>query len=151
MRLARAKATAVAQPGSLVIGSDQVAVIGTAVAGKPGGHAAATAQLRGLSGHSAIFLTAVVVLEPGSNRRAEHMDETRVHFRELSDAEIESYLKTEEPYDCAGAFKAEGLGITLFEKIESSDPTALIGLPLIWVTQALIAAGLNPLLRSAGR
>jgi septum formation protein len=149
MRLARAKAAAVARPGRLIIGSDQVAVTGTGVAGKPGGFEAAAAQLSAVSGHCVVFLTAVVVVQPQANYRAEHLDETRVTFRKLSAAEIHAYLRAEEPYDCAGAFKAEGLGISLFEKIESTDPTALIGLPLIWLTQALIAAGMNPLLRSA--
>lgn len=144
-RLAHAKADKVARPGSIVIGSDQTAVIGQTMLGKPGDHDRAAEQLRALSGQSVTFLTAVVLLITDTGRRAEHVDETRVTFRELTETEIQGYLAAEQPYDCAGAFKAEGLGIALFEEISSTDPSALIGLPLIWLTGALIEAGLNPL------
>ncbi len=147
-RLARAKAQAVARRNSIVIGSDQLAVLDTTLLGKPGNHQRARSQLRALSGRSVTFLTAVAVLTTDSGQWSEHLDKTRVTFRQLSEAEIEGYLAAEQPYDCAGAFKAEGLGIALFEEIVSHDPTALIGLPLIWLTHALIDAGLNPLTRS---
>ena len=147
-RLAHAKAAAVARPGNLVIGSDQTAVLGSALLGKPGDRTRASAQLRALSGQSVVFLTAVALLEGPGGRCQEHLDKTTVTFRDLTDTEIRGYLQREQPYDCAGGFKAEGLGIALLERIESQDPTALIGLPLIWVTGALIKAGLNPLQNS---
>lgn len=151
-RLAHAKARAVAQPDAVVIGSDQVAVLGgTAILGKPGSHDKATEQLRGLRRQVVRFLTAVVVVDGPGGTCHEHLDETTVTFKNLSDAEIEAYLVREQPYDCAGAFKAEGLGIALFDRIESHDPTALIGLPLIWLSSALARVGLNPLTASALR
>ena len=144
-RLAHAKAAAAARPGNLVIGSDQTAVLGSTVLGKPGNRARASAQLRALSGQSVVFLTAVVVLDGPGGHCQKHLDKTLVAFRNLTDTEIRGYLEREQPYDCAGGFKAEGLGIALLQCIESDDPTALIGLPLMWVTRALIKAGLNPL------
>ena len=143
LRLALAKAQAVAQqhPGAIVIGSDQVASAAGRVLGKPGDATHCRAQLASLSGQSAHFYTACAVRSEGAGVRLAHVDTTTVRFRSLSPQEIERYIDCEHPYDCAGGFKAEGLGITLFEGIESQDPTALIGLPLIWLAGALRAVG----------
>ena len=143
LRIALAKAQAVARlhPGALVIGSDQVAVAGERVLGKPGDAAQCRAQLTALSGKTALFYTACVLLGVSASVRLAHVDTTTVVFRTLSPAEIERYVACEQPYDCAGGFKAEGLGVALFECIESQDPTALIGLPLIWLAGALRGAG----------
>ncbi|HEX4648544.1 MAG TPA: nucleoside triphosphate pyrophosphatase [Steroidobacteraceae bacterium] len=142
LRLALAKAQAVARrhPGALVIGSDQVAAAGDRVLGKPGDAAQCRAQLAVLSGRTARFYTACALLG-GAGVRLAHVDTTTVMFRTLSPAEIERYVACEQPYDSAGGFKAEGLGVALFECIESQDPTALIGLPLIWLAGALRGAG----------
>lgn len=143
LRLALAKAQAVARrhPGALVIGSDQVAAAGDRVLGKPGDAAQCRAQLAVLSGRTARFYTACALLGVGAGVRLAHVDTTTVVFRTLSPAEIERYVACEQPYDSAGGFKAEGLGVALFECIESQDPTALIGLPLIWLAGALRGAG----------
>jgi septum formation protein len=138
-RLAREKAMAVAleHPSAIVIGSDQVAdVDGTAIS-KPGTHDRARAQLRSMSGKTIVFHTAVCICCLETSQTVEFSVPTSVEFRELSTAEIERYLIAEEPYDCAGSAKSEGLGISLLKRIESSDPTALIGLPLIEVANAL--------------
>lgn len=142
-RLAKLKAEAVAvrYPDSVVIGSDQVAVRGATILGKPGSSEAAIAQLRAASGSQIVFQTAVHVLMPQQQRHEAHVDATLVKFRPLSDDEIVRYVAAEQPLDCAGAFKAEALGITLFERIDSQDPTALTGLPLIWLSGALRRAG----------
>ena len=144
LRLALAKAHAVAaqNPGAVVIGSDQVADLAGQPLGKPGTHERATAQLRQMSGHSVIFQTAVAVVCPETGFEQVDLAPVVVRFRELSDAEIERYLRAEQPYDCAGSAKSEGLGISLLDRIESDDPTALIGLPLIRTCQMLRAAGL---------
>ena len=141
-RLAEAKAAAIAQPGSAgwVIGSDQVAELGGLPLGKPGTVPAACAQLAAMAGRPVRFLTAVC-LAHGDGRRLRALDTTTVVFRPLSAAEIERYVAAEQPLDCAGSFKAEGLGISLFELIESRDPTALIGLPLIATARLLREAG----------
>ena len=141
LRLALAKAQAVAEryTDAIVIGSDQVAAAGEQVLGKPGDAARCRAQLAALSGHTAQFYTACAVL--GAGVRRAHVDTTTVVFRTLSPRQIERYVACEQPYDCAGGFKAEGLGISLFECIESQDPTALIGLPLIWLAGALRGVG----------
>jgi septum formation protein len=143
LRLALAKAQAVARlhPGALVIGSDQVAAVGEQLLGKPGDAARCRAQLATLSGKTARFYTACALLGVNAGVRLAHVDTTTVVFRSLSAAEIERYVACEQPYDCAGGFKAEGLGVALFECIESQDPTALIGLPLIWLAGALRGAG----------
>ena len=148
-RLARAKAEAVARrhPGAWVIGSDQVAVRDGEVLGKPLDAARCEAQLLASSGREVAFLTAACLARAGERRRPEHLDVTRVQFRRLTAAEVRRYVELERPFDCAGGFKCEGLGIALFDRIESGDPTALIGLPLIWVAQALREAGLDPLRR----
>jgi len=143
MRLAMAKAEEVAErhPNAVVIGSDQVAAAGHQVLDKPGDAATCRSQLATLSGTDARFHTACAVLGPAGSVRLVHLDTTTVVFRPLSAKEIERYVEREKPFDCAGGFKAEALGITLFESIESKDPTALIGLPLIWLASALRRAG----------
>lgn len=141
-RLAAAKAQAVAlrRPDAIVIGSDQVAAAGELILDKPGSAARAAAQLAALSGGAARFHTACAICGPGGFR-ATCVDDTLVVFRALATDEIERYVDRERPLDCAGGFKAEGLGIALFERIESLDPTALIGLPLIWVAATLRRLG----------
>jgi len=143
-RLAAEKAQAVCQvnPQAIVVGSDQVAVFDDRIIGKPGNHEKALEQLLSFSGRAVEFLTSVSVqcLETGFSQR--HVDTTRVGFRHLQRAEIERYLEAEKPYDCAGAFKAESLGIALFEYVRSDDPTALIGLPLISTAAMLRQAGI---------
>lgn len=136
-RLAHLKAANVAErhPEATVIGSDQVATFDHRIVGKPGQPDKAMAQLKAASGKDVTFLTAVSVQQGG--RECATMDVTRVAFRTLQDEEIARYVAQEQPLDCAGSFKAEGLGITLFEHIDAKDPTALIGLPLIWLSQAL--------------
>jgi septum formation protein len=144
-RLARLKAEAVSgqYPQAVVIGSDQVAVRGTDLLGKPGTVPACLDQLRRSSGQEVQFLTAVHVIDGTTGATESHMDVTRVWFRELTTPEIERYIELEQPLDCAGGFKAESLGIALFEQIESRDPTGLTGLPLAWVAGALRRAGLQ--------
>jgi len=143
LRLAADKAQAVARrhPEAIVIGSDQVAACGDEVLDKPGDAARCRAQLTVLSGRTARFYTACAVLGTGAGVHLGHVDTTTVVFRPLSADEIERYVARERPFDCAGGFKAEALGISLLECIESQDPTALVGLPLIWLAGALRAAG----------
>lgn len=143
MRLAKAKAEAVAArfPDALIIGSDQMAVCGSDVLGKPGTAENAERQLARLSGQSVEFVTGLCLHDARSGQAAVELDRTRVIFRSLSDAEIKDYVAREQPLDCAGAFKSEGLGIALFERIEGEDPNALIGLPLISLCRLLRAAG----------
>lgn len=149
IRLALSKAQAVAQrfPDCVVIGSDQVADLNGLALGKPGTHDRAVAQLRQMRGQTVIFQTAVAVvcLQAGFSQQA--LAAVKVKFRQLDDDEIENYLHIERPYDCAGSAKSEGLGIALLEAIESDDPTALVGLPLIRTARMLRAAGI-PLLRT---
>ncbi|MBX3586563.1 MAG: septum formation inhibitor Maf [Ramlibacter sp.] len=144
-RLALAKAHAVAAkyPQAVVIGSDQVADLAGEPLGKPGNHERATAQLRRMRGQTVVFQTAVAVvcLESGFEQAA--LAPVEVRFRDLSDAEIESYLAAEQPYDCAGSAKSEGLGIALLEAIVNDDPTALVGLPLIRTCRMIRAAGIR--------
>lgn len=145
-RLALAKAQAVArlQPGdAVVIGSDQVADLHGQPLGKPGNHERAVAQLQALSGQTVRFHTAVAVLRPATGFVGEQLHTVRVRFRPLSQHDIDTYLRLEQPYDCAGSAKCEGLGIVLLDEIDSRDPTALIGLPLIAVHQLLREAGLD--------
>jgi septum formation protein len=139
VRLARLKAEAVAarHPGAIVIGSDQVALRGTDVLGKPGTVEKCREQLRQSSGREVVFLTAVHVIDGATGRAESHVDRTTVRFRVLADDEIERYVERDQPLDCAGGFKAEALGIALFERIESVDPTGLTGLPLSWLCGAL--------------
>lgn len=140
-RLALAKAQAVARlhPQALVIGSDQVADLQGQCLGKPGDHDKAVAQLRAMRGREVIFQTAVALVAPGLV--LQELAQVRVRFRDLADEEIERYLRAEQPYDCAGSAKSEGLGIALLEAIDSDDPTALIGLPLIRTCRLLRQAG----------
>jgi septum formation protein len=143
-RLAAGKAASVAarHVDALVLGADQLAERDGHTVGKPGTHAAAHAQLAAASARTLQFHTAWCLLDAASGQRWQGCDVTRVHFRTLDAPAIERYLQRERPYDCAGSFKCEGLGIALFERIDSSDPTALIGLPLIALAAALRAAGL---------
>ena len=144
-RLAAGKAASVAarHPDALVLGSDQLAERDGQPVGKPGTYAAARAQLAAASGRTLRFHTAWCLIDVASGQRWQGCDLTRARLRMLDAASIERYLERERPYDCAGSFKSEGPGIALFERIDSSDPTALIGLPLIAVAAALRAAGLE--------
>ncbi|MFN7086776.1 MAG: Maf family nucleotide pyrophosphatase [Burkholderiales bacterium] len=145
LRLAEVKAAAVAavHRDALIIGSDQVAVLGEEKLGKPGSHAAAVTQLRALRGQSVVFHTALCLFNPAAARKQLENVPTIVFFRDFSDAQIERYLHAERPYDCAGSAKIEGLGIALVERIESADPSALIGLPLIALTTMLLNEGVE--------
>lgn len=140
-RLAIAKATRVAgqYPSGLVIGSDQVAVYDGITVGKPGHHPAAVAQLRRISGKTAVLYTGLAVLDAASGRLQTEVVPFRITFRALTDAQIEAYLAREQPYDCAGSVRSEGLGIALLERFEGEDPNALIGLPLIRLVRMLEA------------
>ncbi|QEE24646.1 septum formation inhibitor Maf [Rhodanobacter glycinis] len=144
LRLAVAKAEAAAngQPGALVIGSDQVAELDGTVLDKPGSAERAHAQLTACSGRTVQFHTALCLLDTRDGRKRTHVDHTRVRFRPLEADAITRYIEREQPLDCAGSFKCEGLGISLFERIENDDPTALIGLPLIALARLLREAGL---------
>lgn len=141
LAVAKAQAAATVFAEGLAIGSDQVATFDGRSLGKPGDHAHAVAQLRSVSGQTVEFLTAVAVVDLADGREAGDLAVTRVRFRDLTDAAIESYLAHEPAYDCAGSFKSEGLGITLVEVIEDDDPTALVGLPLIRLCQLLRGFG----------
>jgi septum formation protein len=143
LSLDKARAVAARFPQAVVIGSDQVADLRGQPLGKPGNHARAVAQLRQMRGQTVVFQTAVsvVCLETGFEQAT--LAPVRVQFRQLDDAEIEAYLLAEQPYDCAGSAKSEGLGISLLDAIDSDDPTALIGLPLIRTCQLLRAAGVR--------
>lgn len=151
-RLALEKARAVAQrhPAAWVIGSDQVADLDGQSLGKPGDHATAVAQLRAQSGREVRFHCAVAVVRVCAGFAQSAMSTVTVRFRPLDDAAIETYLRLDRPYDCAGSAKCETLGIALLERVASDDPTALVGLPLIATTQLLCAAGLDPLAALAG-
>lgn len=133
----KARALAVRFPSHLIIGSDQVAMLDGIQLGKPGTPAATISQLRAASGKSVEFLTSLCVLDSASGEARIDTDRTIVHFRPLTDRQIESYVDKERPYDCAGGFKSESLGIALFEKIEGEDPNALVGLPLIRLVRLL--------------
>lgn len=141
--LARKKAETVAMTArdSLIIGADQLAVLGDRVLGKPGDHQKAIEQLLAASGHSVKFLTAVCILDPVGRTRYEHIDKTEVRFRQFDRRLAEAYLRHDQPYDCAGSFKIEGAGFVLFEAVRTDDPTALIGLPMIWVADVLLELG----------
>jgi septum formation protein len=144
-RLALAKARSVGENGAVVIGSDQVASLDGSLLRKPGSAEVAVAQLRACQGRTVLFHTAVAVIATDSGETLEHVDRTEVQFRRLDVAALEQYVRLERPLDCAGSFKAEGLGVVLFEQISSQDPTALIGLPLIFVAAALRKLGADPL------
>jgi septum formation protein len=145
VRLAEAKAEAIAaqHPDALIIGGDQVAALGSRVLRKPGNAHACRAQLQALSGSAAEFHTACTVRCRSTPLKLMHVDTTIVRLRTLADAEIDRYIERERPFDCAGGFKAEALGISLFERMDSEDPTAVIGLPLIWLAGALRTAGVQ--------
>ena len=143
LRLARAKAEAIAlrHPGALVIGSDQVATLDGAQIGKPGDHPRALAQLQTMRGREVVFHTALCLWDGRDGTAQAENVQVFVRFRDLPDAELDAYLRIEQPYDCAGSAKNEGLGIALIERIDSLDPTALTGLPLIALTGMLRRAG----------
>ncbi len=143
LALAKARAVALKNPEAIVIGSDQVADLEGMPLGKPGNHTNAILQLQRMRGKTVIFQTALSVVCIASGYERTDLAAVKVKFRDLSDAEIESYLRAEEPYDCAGSAKSEGLGIALLESIENDDPTALIGLPLIRTCQMLREAGVK--------
>jgi septum formation protein len=142
-RLSEAKAEAVAKqfPAAIVIGGDQVPATSTTILNKPGNAANCREQLKLLSGSTAEFYTACTIRCLETGVRLSHVDTTAVKLRPLSDAEIDRYIEREKPFDCAGGFKAEALGIVLFERIDTEDPTAIVGLPLIWLAGALRAVG----------
>ena len=141
--LARTKAETVSMQArdSVIIGADQLAVLDGQVLGKPGTHQKAVEQLLAASGKTVTFRTAVCILDPVGRNRYEHVDKTTVHFRNFDRRLAESYLRHDEPYDCAGSFKIEGAGFVLFESVRTDDPTALIGLPMIWVSDVLLELG----------
>jgi len=141
LALAKARAVAARAPLSTVIGSDQVAISGTQVLDKPGDAAHCREQLLLLSGNSAQFHTAVAVVSPSLQAEDCFSDVTTVRFRRLTEAEIERYIAAEQPFDCAGGFRSEALGIALFERLESVDPTGLVGLPLIRLATSLRRLG----------
>jgi septum formation protein len=143
LALAKAQAVAAIHPNAVVIGSDQVADLNGEPLGKPGTHERAVMQLQRMRGQTVIFQTAVSVVCQASGFEQTELAQIKVRFRELSDDEIEAYLRAEEPYDCAGSAKSEGLGIALLDAIDNDDPTALIGLPLIRTARLLRAAGID--------
>jgi len=147
LRLAHAKALAVSarHPDAWVLGSDQVADCAGRVHDKPGNALRCRDQLRASSGHAVQFHTAVVLRRGRHDTVREHLDRTIVRFRTLGDDEITRYVELDQPLDCAGGFRCEGLGIALFDAVETRDPSALVGLPLIWVAKALREVGLDPL------
>lgn len=143
LALAKARAVAARHPQAAVIGSDQVADLDGEPLGKPGTHERAVLQLQRMRGRTVVFQTALAVVCQATGFEQVDLAAVKVRFRDLSDAEIESYLRAEEPYDCAGSAKSEGLGIALLESIDNDDPTALVGLPLIRTCRMLRAAGVE--------
>lgn len=151
-RLAAAKAQAVAvrcQPGALVIGADQTVAFGDVILGKPGSFAAAVAQLRQLRGQTATFHSALALFDTRNATLQLQVVDTVVRYRPLTDTQVNAYLARDKPFDCAGSFKSEALGIALLESVRSDDPTALVGLPLIALTTMLAMAGADVLLAHA--
>lgn len=147
-RLAVAKAQAVAarcKPGALVIGSDQTVASGDRILGKPGSFAAAVCQLQALRGQSVIFHSALALLDTANDSLQCDVITTTVRYRSLDDAQIRAYLERDRPFDCAGSFKSEALGIAILDSVHSDDPTALVGLPLIALTRMLAAVGVDVL------
>ena len=138
-RLAKQKADAIAErhPQSVIIASDQCATLDGKIIGKPGDHATAIEQLTAASGRTVTFYTSLCVFNAGTNQYQETVEPFYVYFRELTESQIDNYLKKEEPYNCAGSFKSEGLGISLFDRLEGNDPNTLIGLPLIQLIKML--------------
>lgn len=147
MRLAenKARAVAAAHPQSLIVGSDQVAGIDDAILGKPGSREQAIAQLTRASGKTVVFYTGLCLLNAATGHARTLCERFRVHFRRLTPAQIAGYVDRERPFDCAGSFKSEGLGIALFERMDGDDPSALIGLPLIRLVELLQAEGVDVL------
>jgi len=143
LSLSKAKVVAERHPDALIIGSDQVAVLGDQILGKPGNHEKAMEQLKAASGQRVTFLTGLCLYDAKSGEAQEEVVPFRVTFRDLTESEIDNYLKREEPYNCAGSFKSEALGIALFEKLEGEDPNALIGLPLIKLIAMLRGVGVK--------
>jgi septum formation protein len=143
LALAKAKAVAALYPHAVVIGSDQVADLHGEPLGKPGNHERAVRQLQRMRGQTVVFQTAVSVVCVDSQFEKTELAQIKVRFRDLSNSEIEAYLRAEEPYDCAGSAKSEGLGIALLDAIENDDPTALIGLPMIRTARLLREAGID--------
>lgn len=146
LSLSKAKALAAEHPNHLIIGSDQIAVLGKQIIGKPYTYERAFTQLRNASGNRVIFKTGLCLLNASTGQSQVKVEEFKVEFRELSDEQIHHYLTYEQPYDCAGSFKCEGLGIALFGKLSGDDPNTLIGLPLIRLVDMLKAEGVDPLL-----
>jgi septum formation protein len=138
-RLAKEKANAIAErhPQSIIIASDQCATLDGEIIGKPGDHDNAVAQLKKASGRTVTFYTSLCVFNAGTNQYEETVEPFYVYFRKLTDDQITTYLEKEEPYNCAGSFKSEGLGIALFDRLEGNDPNTLIGLPLIQLVRML--------------
>jgi septum formation protein len=145
LALAKARAVGAVEPDAVVIGSDQVADLDGAALGKPGTHERAVAQLKAMRSRRVVFQTAIAVVHARRGFEQTVLVAVAVRFRDYSDAQIERYLRLEQPYDCAGSAKCETLGIALVDAIESDDPTALVGLPLIGTCALLRAAGLDPL------
>jgi len=139
----KAAAIAPVHPESLIIGSDQVAVADDKILCKPGNHENAIAQLKKISGKSIVFLTGLCIINTANDKRQKDCISYTVHFRDLTDDEIERYLLQEKPYDCAGSFKSEAYGVSLMQRMEGNDPTSLIGLPLIRLSEMLRNEGLN--------
>ncbi|PWC11509.1 Maf family protein [Brenneria corticis] len=146
-RLAASKARALAAhyPNHLIIGADQICVLNNVITGKPHNKANAVRQLRQASGRRITFYTGLALFNSASQRIQQEVEPFEVHFRALTPEEIEGYLEKERPWNCAGSFKSEGLGITLFDKLSGRDPNTLVGLPLIALTQMLRVEGVNPL------
>jgi septum formation protein len=145
LALAKARRVSALNPGAWVIGSDQVASLAGVTMNKPVTHEKAVQQLRASSGNRVDFFTGIALAGGPENREWFHVEQFSVYFQELSDLDIEGYLRKEQPYDCAGSFKWEGLGIALFERLRGNDPTSLEGLPLIALSRLLRNAGINPL------
>ncbi|MDO8826565.1 nucleoside triphosphate pyrophosphatase [Methylophaga sp.] len=151
-RLAEAKARKIAEqhPDSLIIGSDQVAVLNGHIMGKPGNHAKATEQLSAASGNKVTFMTGLALYNAATGNMQSLVDYFEVIFRPLSAAQIDFYLQTEQPYQCAGSFKSEGFGISLFQELRGQDPNSLIGLPLIRLIELLANEGIDVLAQQSG-
>ncbi len=147
LRLASAKTQALAAkyPQHLIIGSDQVAVFNNNIVGKPGNYERAFSQLKTFSGNTVVFYTGLCLFNPRTENRHTRLETYQVHFRNLNDAQIDNYLQRDMPYDCAGSFKSEGLGISLFQSMEGHDPNSLIGLPLITLVDLLQIEGVSVL------
>lgn len=146
LSLAKAQAISTTNPGAYVIGSDQTATLNGIKMGKPGSHETATAQLEACSGKEVLFLTGIALVNESTGSVQVHVEPFTVTFRVLSGSTIENYLRTDKPYDCAGSFKCEGLGIALFSKLNGDDPTSLQGLPLISLVTMLNSVKAGPLL-----